>query len=58
MHIYTQGMGKMLKNIFEVITIENTAKTNVRVFRHNNLPYDIQRYVSNYQAYDDLSGKK
>jgi hypothetical protein len=27
-------------------------------FRNNNFSYDIQRYASNDQAYDKLSGNK
>jgi hypothetical protein len=42
----------------KLITIDDTVKTNVLGFRDNNFSYDIQRYISNGEAYDNLSGKK
>jgi hypothetical protein len=41
-----------------IITLNDTVKTNVLRFRNNNFSYDIQRHLSNYQAYDKLSGNK
>jgi hypothetical protein len=45
-------------NILKLITIDDTVKTNVLGFEDNNFSCDIQRYVSNDQAYDKLSDRK
>jgi hypothetical protein len=41
----------------KLITVDDTVKTNVLGFRDNSF-CDIQQYVSNDQAYDNLLGKK
>jgi hypothetical protein len=38
--------------------VHDTVKTNVFGFRNYNFSCDIQRYVWNGLAYDELSGKK
>jgi hypothetical protein len=50
-------MSKILTNILKLVTVDDTVKTNVLGFR-DNYSCDIQRYVSNDQAYYKLSGKK
>jgi hypothetical protein len=42
----------------QLITVDVTEKTNVLGFRDNNLSYNIQQYISNDQAYDNLLDKK
>jgi hypothetical protein len=42
----------------KLITVDDTEKTNVLGFRDNNFSFDIERYVSNDQAYDKFSGRE
>jgi hypothetical protein len=42
----------------KIITVDDSVKTNVLGFRVKTFSYDIQRYVSNDQAYYNVSGKK
>jgi hypothetical protein len=44
-------------NVRIYTAVNDSAKTNVLGFR-NNFSYDVQLYVSNDQASDNLSGKK
>lgn len=50
-------MGKILTNTAKLITVDDTVKSNVLGFRDNS-SYDIQRYASSDEAFDNLSGKK
>jgi hypothetical protein len=34
-YIHTEGMGKILTNVFELITVDDTVQTNVLGFRNN-----------------------
>jgi hypothetical protein len=38
----------------ELITVVHIVKTNVLGFGDNNFFYDIQQYILNDQAYDNL----
>jgi hypothetical protein len=41
----------------KLITVDDTVKTNVPGFR-DNFSCDVQKYIWNDQACDNLSGKK
>jgi hypothetical protein len=41
-YIYTEGISKILTNIFETITADDALKTNVLGFMDNSFSYDIQ----------------
>jgi hypothetical protein len=42
----------------KLITVDDTAKTNILGFRDNHFSYGVQGYLSNDRAYDKLSAKK
>jgi hypothetical protein len=42
----------------KLIILDDTVNTVVLGFRYNDLLYDIQRYISDNQACDKLSGRK
>jgi hypothetical protein len=49
---------KYWRKTLKLITVYDNVKTNILVFKDNFFSFDIQRYVVDDQAYDNLSGKK
>jgi hypothetical protein len=58
--IHTEGMGKIVTNIFETnyCTWYRKEKCSFLGFGIIIFSYDIERYVSNGQAYDNILVKK
>jgi hypothetical protein len=54
---HTEGMGKILMNIFLLIIVGDTVKTDVLRVRDNGL-YDFVKDILNNQAYVKLLGNK
>jgi hypothetical protein len=57
-YIHTERMGKILKNIFEINYNRCYCKDIFLDLEITIFSDDIQRYVSNDQAYDNLFDKK